>query len=425
MIEKNYPRLGERVFWETLSNGLAVCVVPRPGFSKKLCYFVTDYGAIHTHFTLDGENVIAPAGIAHYLEHKMFDMPGGEISGCFAQLGADVNAFTSYDMTAYYFTCTERFAEALGLLLDFVSTPYFTEESVQKEQGIIGQEIEMNADNPDTAIFENLMGCMYQNHPISVPILGTRESIGKITPEILYKCHRAFYAPNNMLLCVIGDVDPEAVCAIARERLPAEKTEKTTRVDTWAEETKVEKHLVEANMEVAMPIFQLGFKCPDPGKGEMAVRTEFVADLASEALFGESSDLYQRLYEEGMIDSSFGGGFETVSGMGMLTVSGDSDYPEKVKQALLAEAEKLCREGISEERLLRMKRSAMGRRIRALDSFNSLIFRITAYHFTDFDYFEFPAIYEKITPRELTDFLRAAVREENCALSVIYPVKDE
>ena len=423
MIEKTYPRLGERVFWETLPNGLAVCVVPRPGFSKKLCYFVTDYGAIHTHFTLDGENVIAPAGIAHYLEHKMFDMPGGEISGKFAQLGADVNAFTSYDMTAYYFTCTEGFADALGLLLDFVSTPYFTEESVEKEQGIIGQEIEMNADSPDTAVFENLMGCMYQNHPISVPILGTRESIAKITPEILHKCHRAFYAPNNMLLCVVGDVDPEAVCAIAREHLPAEKTEKAPRVDTWEEKTKVEKHLVEANMEVAMPIFQLGFKCPDPGKGERAVRTEFVADLASEALFGESSDLYQRLYEEGMIDSSFGGGFETVSGMGMLTVSGDSDYPEKVKEALLAEAEKLCREGISEERLLRMKRSAMGRRIRALDSFNSLIFRITAYYFTDFDYFEFPAIYEKITPRELTDFLRTAVREENCALSVIYPVK--
>ncbi len=425
MIQKTYPRLGETVFWETLENGLRVCVVPRPGFSKKLCYFVTDYGAIHTHFMLDGEKVEAPAGIAHYLEHKMFDMPGGEISGKFAEIGADVNAFTSYDMTAYYFTCTGEFDKALGLLLDFVSTPYFTEESVNKEQGIIGQEIEMNADSPDTAIFENLMGCMYKNHPISVPILGTRESIAKITPEILTKCHRAFYAPNNMLLCVIGDVDPEAVCNLARAHLPAEKTEKAPRVDTWEEETKVEKHLTETHMEVAMPIFQIGFKCPDPGKGEEAVRTEFVADLAAEALFGESSDLYQRLYEEGIIDSSFGGGFETVSGMGMLTVSGDSDYPEKVKDALILEAEKLCREGISEQRLLRMKRSAMGRRIRALDSFNSLIFRITAYYFTDFDYFEFPAIYEKITPQELTDFLSSALREENCALSVIYPINKE
>ena len=147
--------------------------------------------------------------------------------------------------------------------------------------------------------------------------------------------------------------------------------------------------------------------------------------MAAEALFGESSDLYQRLYEEGIIDSSFGGGFETVSGMGMLTVSGDSYAPEKVKQALILEAEKICREGISQERLLRMKRSAMGRRIRALDSFSSLIFRITAYYFTDFDYFEFPEIYEKIKAAELTDFLASAIGEENCALSVIYPVKDE
>ena len=425
MIQKTYPRLGETVYWETLPNGLPVCIVPRPGFSKKQCYFVTDYGAIHTHFMLDGEEVNAPAGIAHYLEHKMFDMPGGEISGHFAQLGADVNAFTSYDMTAYYFNCTEHFDEALELLLDFVSTPYFTEESVQKEQGIIAQEIEMNADSPDTAIFENLMGCMYQNHPISVPILGTRESIAQITPEILHKCHKAFYAPSNMFLCVIGDVDPEAVCAIARAHLPKEKAEKVQRVDVWQEETKVQKHLTQCHMEVAMPIFQLGFKCPDPGKGEGAVRAEFVADLAAEALFGESSDLYQRLYEEGIIDSSFGGGFETVSGMGMLTVSGDSYAPEKVKQALILEAEKICREGISQERLLRMKRSAMGRRIRALDSFSSLIFRITAYYFTDFDYFEFPEIYEKIKAAELTDFLASAIGEENCALSVIYPVKDE
>ena len=171
--------------------------------------------------------------------------------------------------------------------------------------------------------------------------------------------------------------------------------------------------------------FSNWLQMPGSRQGGKAVRTEFVADLAAEALFGESSDLYQRLYEEGKIDASFGGGFETVSAMGMLTVSGDSDYPEEVRKALINEAKKICHEGISEDRLLRMKRSAIGRRIRALDSFNSLIFRITAYYFTDFDYFEFPAIYEKITPQELTDFLFATVREENCAMSVIYPTSQK
>ena len=423
-MKKVYPRLGETVYWETLPNGLTVAVVPRPGFSKKLCYFVTDYGAIHTQFVQDGEEKIAPAGVAHYLEHKMFDMPDGEVSSRFASLGADVNAFTSYDMTAYYFSCTQQFEEALRLLLSFVSTPYFTKESVQKEQGIIGQEIEMNADTPETVIFERLMACMYKHHPIHAPILGTRESISQITPEILAACHQAFYTPENMLLCVVGDVDPERVCAIASEILPPEKKEKTPRKSYWEESIQVDTHFTQTEMEVAMPMFQIGFKCQDPGKGEEAVRREFVADLASEILFGESSKLYLELYEEGTIDGSFGGGFETVSGMGMLTVSGDSDCPEKVRSALLERAKSLCAEGISEADLLRMKRSAMGRRIRALDSGSSLIFRICAYYFTGFDYLDFPGIYQKITAQELVEFIRRTVREENCAVSVICPIKN-
>lgn len=355
----------------------------------------------------------------------MFDMPDGEISSRFAAIGADVNAFTSYDMTAYYFSCTDRFPEALKLLLSFVSTPYFTEESVAKEQGIIGQEIEMNADTPETVIFERLMALMYKSHPINTPILGTRDSIAQITPEVLIQCHQAFYTPENMLLCVVGDVDPNEVCAIASEILPNEKKEKTPRTEHWEESTAVDAHYTETQMEVAMPMFQIGFKCEDPGKGEAAVRREFVADLASEILFGESSQLYLQLYEEGIIDGSFGGGFETVAAMGMLTVSGDSDDPQRVLSALMERAKELCDKGISEADLLRMKRSAMGRRIRALDSASSLVFRICAYYFTDFDYLEFPNIYEKITARELTDFLRQTVREENCAMSVIYPTDKE
>ena len=425
MKKQFYPQVGEALYQATLKNGLQIIVLPRPGFTKKLCYFVTDYGAIHTRFVYDGKEINTPAGIAHYLEHKMFDMPDGEVSSRFAAMGADVNAFTGYDMTAYYFNCTEQFEQALALLLDFVSTPYFTKESVEKEQGIIGQEIEMNADSPDTVVFERLMNCMYETHPIRIPILGTRETIAQITPELLYACHQAFYSPENMLLCVVGDVDPERVCEIAKAHLPTEKKEKTKRIDCWKETENVLSHSTEAEMEVAMPLFQIGFKCADPGRGEAAVHREFVADLACEALFGESSDLYLRMYEEGIIDSSFGGGFETVSGMGMLSISGDSEQPEKVRQAVIAEAKKLCEAGISEEKLLRMKRSALGRRLRALDSGSSLIFRICAYYFSGFDYLNFLTIYETITADELTDFLKAVVREENCAISIVYPINKE
>ena len=353
MEKKLYPSLDEALFREKLPNGLQILVIPRPGFTKKLAYFVTDYGAIHTEFTFNGEKYTTPAGVAHFLEHKMFDLPDRDVSAEFAALGASPNAFTSYDMTAYYFSCTENFEKSLHLLLEFVSTPYFTAESVQKEQGIIGQEIGMYEDNPESRGFETLMGAMYANHPIKAPILGTRESIARITPELLYACHKAFYRPGNMLLCVIGDVDPETVKNIALEVLPAQDDAVVTRTDTWQEENKVLQSLTTGQMEVAMPMFQLGFKSQCPEKGEPAALGEVIGELAAEALFGESSRLYLRLYEEGIIDASFGGGFETVEGMALLTASGDSEDPEAVRDAILEEAKALISRGIDQADFLR------------------------------------------------------------------------
>lgn len=414
-----YPKWNETLYREVLPSGLTVYVVPRPGFSKKLAYFVTDYGSIHTDFAVNGQPVQAPAGVAHFLEHKMFDLPGRDVSEEFAAMGAYPNAFTGYDMTAYYFNCTANFEPCLRLLLEFVSTPYFTKESVDKEQGIIGQEIGMSRDNPDHRIFELLMENMYPNHPIRTPILGSRETIGQITPEVLYACHKAFYRPDNMLLCVVGDVDPEAVAAIAKEMIPAQPVDTVKRTDCWEETMQPICAAAEAVMEVAMPMFQLGFKCEDAGNGAEAIRQEAVGDLACEALFGESSALYMRLYEEGVIDGSFGGGFETVDGMALLTASGDSDDPAAVKEAILAEAARLVKEGVPEEDFLRMKRSALGRRIRDLDSFDSTCFRICAYHFSGYDYFNFPEIYETITQADILEFLQRVVTQDRCCMIVI------
>ena len=192
MSKQYYEKLDETLFRTVLPNGLRVMVVPKPEFGRKSAYFVTDFGSIHRKFALDGVQYETPAGVAHFLEHKMFDLPGRDVSAEFAAMGASVNAFTSYDLTAYYFSCTERFEEALRLLLEFVSTPYFTQESVQKEQGIIDQEIAMNEDDPNTRVFEILTEAMYRNHPIRTPILGTEESIRQITAELLHTCHRAF-----------------------------------------------------------------------------------------------------------------------------------------------------------------------------------------------------------------------------------------
>ena len=419
----HYPDLDEKAYRTVLPNGLAVCVVPRKGFSKKLAYFLTDFGSIHREFTYQGQQHCVPGGIAHFLEHKLFDMPDSrDVSAEFAAMGAVTNAFTSYDMTAYYFSCTENFDGCLKLLLEFVSTPYFTEESVAKELGIIDQEIGMNEDAPDSRVFENLMAALYRKHPIRVPILGDCESIRRITPEMLHLCHHAFYTPENMLLCVIGDVDPEGVCDLAREVLGDERKEAGRKIRCWDETGAEAPEDPSCSMDVAMPMFSIAFKCAPLGKGDEAIRREMSADLAAEALFGESSELYLKLYEEGIIDSSFGGGFETVDGAAMLLCSGDSNQPEVLREALIRQAEKLAAEGIPEEDFLRMKRSALGRRIRELDSFDSTCFRLCAYALSDFDYFRFPGVYRQITKADVEAFLRETVRADSCALSVIYPI---
>ena len=426
MVMQQYPRLDERVYREKLSNGLDVIVLPRPGFSRKIAYFVTDYGAIHTAFSFEGREYKAPDGIAHFLEHKLFDMPDGrDITAEFAALGAATNAFTSYDMTAYYFSCTENFEQCLKILVEFVSIPYFTEESVKKELGIIDQEIGMNEDAPDSCVYENLMTAAFSAHPIRIPILGTRETIRQITPEMLHLCHRAFYTPGNMLLCVVGDVDPEMVKKTALDILGEKPREVGKKLGRWEEPAVCPESTITSKMEVAMPMFSMLFKCPEVPHGEIGIRWETVADLAAEALFGESSELYLRLYEEGLIDSSFGGGFEVIDGCSMLMLSGDSDNPEAIRAAILSQAEKLVKEGIPEPDFRRMNRSALGRRIKSLDSFDATCFRLCAYQMTEFDYFDFPRIHETVTAEDVRSFLAEVIRPDNCALSIIYPINQE
>jgi predicted Zn-dependent peptidase len=420
-----YEKADERTYCATLPNGLTVKVVPKTGFTKSLAYFVTDFGSIHRDFRLDGQVYHTPAGVAHFLEHKMFELPGRDVSAEFAALGGNVNAFTSFDMTAYYFSCTANFRENLKLLLEFVSTPYFTEESVNREYGIIDQEIAMNEDAPESREFGALMQKMYQNHPVREEILGTRDSIRQITAETLYTCHRAFYTPANMILCVVGDVDAEEVVALAREVLGDDYRAPAQKIKNWPEEMSCDTVPARLQLEVAMPTFQMGFKCEPAGRAEAALRTDVIGYLAAEMLFGESSDLYLELYEKGIIDTSFGGSFETIDGCAMLTCGGDSDSAEEIYEAVLDKAADLVQNGLQEAQFLRLKRGAMGRRIRDLDSFEAICFRQCAYHFLGFDYFHFPAIYADVTMEEVQAFLSRVVTKERCALATTHPTCEE
>ena len=222
MKQTFYERIGESVYREVLPNGLQVCVVPKPEHAKKYAFFATRYGGMDTRFCLDGKWLDTPAGIAHYLEHKMFDTKEGNALQELAKNGAEPNAFTSNAMTGYYFDSTEHFEENLEILLSFVSIPYFTEESVAKEQGIIGQEIRMIEDNPDWQLYTRMMQALYQKSTARTSIAGTVESISHITAETLYDCHKAFYTPSNMILTVVGNVDPIHVADLARRILPRE-----------------------------------------------------------------------------------------------------------------------------------------------------------------------------------------------------------
>ena len=283
----------------------------------------------------------------------------------------------------------------------------------------------MNADAPDSQGFELLAESLYARHPIRVPILGTSETIRKITPEILYLCHRAFYTPGNMMLCVLGDVEPDRVCRIAREVLGDAPGSVGEKLRDWEEEMAPVRALTRREMEVSMPTFSLAFKCECPGIGEAAIREEMVADLAAEALFGESSDLYLSLYEQGLIDGSFGGGYETVDGCALFTCGGDSRDPQAVMEAILEGAAALRSTGIREADFQRMKRSALGRRIKSLDSFDATCFRLCAYQFSQFDYFRFPEVYRSIEKRDVEEFLSRAVTRQRASLVILDPISKE
>ena len=251
MEKLEFSRVGERMYHEKLANGLNVFVFPKPEFQKGYAFFATNYGGMDMKFCLDGQWHQSPAGVAHFLEHKMFDTKEGNALQDLAANGASPNAFTSSAITGYYFESTEKFEENLRILLSFVSVPWFTQESVDKEQGIIGQEIGMIEDDPDWKVFMNLMAALYQHHPIRVSVAGSVESISHITADTLYACHKAFYDPANMVLCVAGPVEAEHICQVAREILPRQAGSIAAKDYGEKEADRVAKSLVEERMEVS------------------------------------------------------------------------------------------------------------------------------------------------------------------------------
>ncbi len=420
MNKVTFPFLPEGYLQTVLPNGLRLRVIPRKDFAKKYAFLAVDYGAMDMEFTLLGETCRTPAGVAHFLEHKMFDMPYGDAMNRFATFGGNPNAFTSHSITAYYVSCTEHLEENLRTLTEMVFTPCFSQKSVDKEQGIIAEEIRMYRDSADSRVYENLFAAMFHQNPVRVPVIGTEESIKTITAETLHQCHKAFYTPANAMLCVMGDVDADEVYRWTLDSTPASAGERATALYPQ-EPNSVKETFTEDRMEVSMPTFVAGFKGV-PATGKDAMKQEFTLDLAADCLLGTSAPLYTDLYEKGLIDGSFSAGFEGMKGVSVFTFGGDSRHPQTVTERILHAVEQMKRTGMDEAQFLRQKKATMGRRLRDLDGFENTCYRSADYFFHGGEYFDFYHVMQSITAEDVTNSLIQFVREENMCLSLIQPV---
>lgn len=408
-------------FEETrLPGGLAVRLLPMPSYGAAHVIYATGFGSIHRAFRQAGTEMLLPAGVAHFLEHKMFENADGvDAFTLYGQTGASANAYTGFDRTSYIFTATGKMDENLDILLSFVSHPHFTAETIAKEQGIIGQEIKMYDDHAELRCVFALLECLYHNHPIRDDIVGTVDSIGIITPETLYACTQAFYNPSNMALCAAGNLSmDQLLAAVERAGVATSPAPATTRIFPAEPDTVAEAERT-FTMPVAMPLFGIGYK-ELPVEGD-TTRLEVVCDLLTELLCGETSGLYRRLYDEGLIQPGFGGEYGLYEGCLQFMFTGESPEPRRVREALSAEIERQRREGIDPQHFETCKRMMYGEAIADLESVERVASLLSASHFRGRTPLEEITALAAVTVEDINEALHAMLRADKSAFVVINP----
>ena len=422
MEHKRYPAIGESLYTHTLPNGLTIQIIPKPGYSRRFALLAVNYGGIDRRFSLDGRQLDTPAGVAHFLEHKMFDTPdGGNALTALSARGASPNAFTASDTTAYYFSCTENFADNLRTLLGFVSVPWFTAESVAREQGIIGQEIRMGEDDPNRSLYYGMLETVYPSHPIRHRIIGTAESIAVITPETLYDCHRAFYRPSNMVLCCVGDIDPELAANIAREILPEEKQPAPLLCRPSVPPEAPVQPLWQREMPVAAPLFMLGAAIAPVEPGREQLRMRLTGEMALRALAGSTSPFYTRLYSDGLLTRNYGCDLDCAAGTVTAVFYGESRDPQAVRAALEAEIVRICENELDPGLFKRIKKAYYGTELRGLGRFDGLARAMAEGYFNGWCPLDVFAELDTLEAGDCTDFIRRHLPPGQLAMSVIRP----
>ncbi|MBR2338369.1 MAG: insulinase family protein [Clostridia bacterium] len=422
-------RSGERCYYQRHASGLPVYVWPKENYSTTYAVFATRYGAIDTAFVESNatEPTVLPAGIAHYLEHKLFENEDCDAFERYAATGANANAYTSYDHTAYLFSCTQNPYDSLEILLDFVQSPYFTEQTVEKERGIIGQEIRMCEDSPSRRVFCNLMTALYHNHPVRIDIAGTVESIAEITPELLYGCYRNFYNLHNMVLVVAGNITCDEVQAVA-DRLLKPAPEGVPQRAPVAEPLTAAQPRIEVHMPVAVPLFYLGYKVPfdtRSGLHDESAKQIAAAQVLEELIGGKANPLYASLMEQGLINPSFEVSYFSGPGYGVWLMGGESVDPDEVCAAFKQEIARLKEQGIPPEEFETARNAVYGRMISQTDNVESCGDLLIEAHLCGRSPFSVLDEVASLDIQSVYDRLLTDFDEQACALSLVLPITSE
>ncbi len=398
----NYETLKEKLYFEEMDNGLKVYVLPKIGFSKSYGLFSTNFGSVDTTFVPIGETemVKVPDGIAHFLEHKMFEMKDGDASDKFARLGASTNAFTSSSRTAYLFNTTSNEYECIELLLDFVQDIYLTDETVEKEKGIINQEIGMYDDDPDWRVYFGSIMNLYHDHPVKVDIAGTVDSVNSIDKETLEKCYHTFYHPTNMMLFIVGNIDPDKTFELIRNNQSKKVFKENFSIQRKEiiEEKSIDKKEEVLTMDVSMPKIIVSIKVNDiPEKPHDKLIRDLSMNILLDLLFAKSSSLYEKWVNEGIINDTFSGSFMQERDYSFILMGGDTPYVDELKEKLYDFISHIKDYKITEEEFDRVKRKNIGALISLFNSPESIANIFSRYYFEGIMFFEFIDVINELT----------------------------
>ncbi len=419
-------QIKEKVYIEKLENGLTIMIIPKSGIQKKYAIWGTNYGSVDNKFIVPGETDVTsvPDGVAHFLEHKMFEQENGTNSlDTLTKLGVNANAYTTTNHTAYLFECTENFYEALDELMDYLQHPYFTDENVEKEKGIIAQEINMYNDYPEWEVYMNAMKAMYHNNPVKIDIAGTVESISKIDKDILYTCYNTFYHPSNMVMCFAGEFEPENLLEEVKKRLlPKENEGEIKRIYVSEPEEIVKKEEIK-KMEVSMPMFVIGIKDSIKGNNEIVEETIIKRHIAIEIILnliiGKSSKLYKKLYEQGLLMEEPYLDYEFDKTYRHITITGKSTDPKKILKNIQEEILNLKNNGIDETAFQRIKKMLYGRTVKEFTDVSDICRMFLNDYFKGINSFNYLENYKQISSSYTMQILEEVFKEEKTVISII------